>query len=328
MIAYEHAQDSSAIGRTLRRAFRVVGLAHAYAPLREAVGRDKMHNPFLRVAFTGMVDFVLHEIYWLIASASHRLGRRPPPAPAIAGLVDPLTRSGYAVCSAREVAPEAVAALETGLWKEFDAFQERAPYGYRPKMPVLWKGMLCYPAVSENQVHFDAISREQCELVWEFLRATGCRAALEARLGCRLSGFNVRVWRYLPRERSSVGLHRDNLPPHAFKAMYFRGAVDELGGALKVRGYNGEESVVAGLDRIIIFDANRVYHESRNPAPGRHRDCIEVCLMPELSRSRRVQYSGFEAEHPYNPFRSWQEPARELVPLKPFGRPSGRLIAI
>jgi hypothetical protein len=275
-----------------------------------------------------MVDFVLHEAYWAMASASYRLGPRPKPEPAVAGLVDRLARTGYAVFSARASAPEATAALEAGLWRAFDAFQARTPYGHRPKMPVLWKGMLSYPAVSENQVHYDAISPEECELVWAFLEATGCRAALEERLRSRLSGFNVRVWRYLPRDKSSVSLHRDNLPPHAFKMMYFRGAVDEGSGALKVRGYDGMECLVEGADQIIIFDANRVYHESRNPAPGRHRDCIEVCLMPELSRTRRVQYSGFEAEHPYNPFRSWHVPARGLVPLKPFGRPTGRLIAV
>jgi len=328
MSGYERAHGSNAIGRVLRAAFQAVGLAHYYAPLRESLGRDKMHNPLLRVAFTGMIDFVLHEIYWIMASASYRLGRRPRPAPAIAGMIDQLTRSGHAVYSAREFAPEAVKALEEGLWRAFDAFQDRTPYGYRPKAPVLWKGMLCYPAVSENQVHYDAISQKECELVWDFLEETGCRAALEARLKSRLSGFNVRVWRYFPRGASSVRLHRDNLPPHAFKMMYFRGEVDEVGGALKVRGYGGEERTVEGRDQIIIFDANRVYHESRNPAPGRHRDCIEVCLMPELSPSRRVQYSGFEAEHPYNPFKSWQVPARELVPLRPFGRPTGRLIAV
>jgi hypothetical protein len=325
--AYQHADSSSWLGHLGRGLFRALGLGRFYEPCRERLGRNKKHNPLLRIVFMGMVDFVIHEIYWLLASASWRLSRRSPISPEVRAMADGLARLGFATVPDNSETRAAIDNLDRSFWPRFDVFQARAPYGYRPAMPVLWRGMMGYPAVSENQIHFDEITSEDCTAVWRMLEATGALMALETRLRCRLSGFNVRAWRYLPAETAAVGRHVDNLPPHAFKLMYFRGLVEPETGALTVTDYLGESHVIAGENLILFFDANRIPHESQNPKDGTHRDCIEVCLMPERSHARRVQYSGFEAEHPFNPFRNWHTPATRLVPLKPLGHPTGRLIA-
>ena len=324
---YEHASQSSRLGRIARALFGAIGLGSVYGPLRERLGRNKKHHPLLRIVFLGLTDFVIHEIYWLMASISWRLGRRAGLTPGEKAMADDLTSKGLALVPDTEKTRAAFEVLDAAFWPTFDAFQSDVPYGYRPEKPVLWRGMMGYPAVSENQIHYDRMTPGDCEAVWLMLERTGALAALEARLRCRLSAFNIRAWRYLPAEKASVGRHVDNLPPHAFKAMYFRDRVAIETGALRVTDYTGREHVVDGERKFILFDANRVSHESRNPREGTHRDCIEICLMPELSRSRRAQYSGFEAEHPFNPFRNWQTPATQLVPLKPFGYPTGRLIA-
>lgn len=324
---YEHARQPSRLGRFVRVLFGAVGLGRMYGPLRERIGRNKKHNPLLRIVFMGLIDFVLHEIYWLLASVSWRLSRRAPLSPEEAEMAHDLTMQGFALVPDTARTRAAFDSLDAAFWPRFDAFQAETPFGYRPEMPVLWRGMMGYPAVSKNQIHYDRITPDDCKTVWALLEETGALAALEARLRCRLSAFNVRAWRYLPSDGVTVGRHVDNLPPHSFKAMYFCDRVEIETGALKVVDYLGRDHIVDGERRFLLFDANRIPHESRNPREGTHRDCIEICLMPELSRTRRVQYSGFEAEHPFNPFRNWHTPAIRLEPLKPLGYPTGRLIA-
>jgi len=325
-IPYEHPKTASFAGKFVRRGFSLLGLSKLYLSLRESFGLHQMHNPGFRFFFSGMYDFLLHEIYWMIATVSYRLKRVQSLSQDEVRMVDSLMKIGFAIVPNSPKVSEALLELERYFWPNFEEFQARAEYGYRPARPVLYKGMMAYPAVSENQIHYDGITNAECQMVWQFLLKTGCLRALEATLKTRLSVFNVRCWRYLPKKTQTVRRHRDNLPPHAFKIMYFRGWVDRENGALNITDYQGRDHWLEGQDSIVIIDVNRIYHEGHNPKPGKFRDCIEVCLMPELFRSSRIQYSGFEAEHPYNPFLSWQQPASKLIPLKPFGRSTGRLI--
>lgn len=278
-----------------------------YHPLAQPYWRVViLHNPLLRLLFTGMYDFILHEAYWLLAALRYRMRG----APAI---------SNSALRSMRE---RGFAIVKTDLrnlasfWEKFDRFQYRHKPGDRPAMPVLFKGMLSVPAISDNQVFVDQFSKEEVDSIARFAKEAGIEEAVRHFFGCNVSCYNIRAWRYFPHASLKQDRHRDNLPPHGLKVMCFRGKVDRARGALSVQDYRGEWHVIEGEDVAVIFDSNRLPHESASPGEGNWRDCIELTYMPEAGPAPRYQASGPEAEHPVNPFSDWTVPAREAVAYK------------
>ena len=114
------------------------------------------HNPGLRLLFTGMHDFLLHELYWLLAVVRHRMRGSPVALPgasdeAYASLRD----RGFAIIAGGERLRAALPALAP-FWIKFDRFQAAHRPGHRPPLPVRYRGMLSVPAISDNQAAWRA----------------------------------------------------------------------------------------------------------------------------------------------------------------------------
>jgi hypothetical protein len=281
------------IGILLRH---IIGIAKHYAANLNPLASPRlrtviMHSPIPRLLFTGMYDFVLHETYWLIATLRYRGSRDTP-----------MRSTGFMT---------AMASWPKRFGSRFDVFQE---VDHSPPRPVNYRGMLAVKAISANQIFFDDFSRDDIEEIRRMAIDSGIEAVAKRFLGCEVSSYNIRAWRYFPHATCRQDRHRDNLPPHAIKAMFFRGEVDKNRGALSVRDYAGQWNVIEGRDVAVIFDSNRLEHESDAPVVG-WRDCIELTYMPAVGASH-YQASGPEAEHPLNPFADWHSPASGVVPYK------------
>lgn len=313
----------------LRSSLKTLGLEEAYATVRLKYAQRRLRNPLLRFFTTGMADFILHEAWYLLASLRWRLGHAALPA-SLQPASDHLAKRGYVMVPRSEASDRALSALEKDYWPRFEQFQSGVGEGWRPQERVKFKGMMAYPSVQSNQVHFDAFSDADIALVQGMIEESGAKAIIESVLKCKVSVYSIRSWRYLPREKYTTGAHFDNLPPHALKILFFRGEVTADTGALQFRDRVGDQGIAIGVNQILICDVNRVWHWSDNPKPGQIRDVIEICFMPEAGKTSIYQSSGFEAEHPVNPFKNdWHKAASGVVPVKWWnGQTSNRFLSI
>lgn len=320
---------SANLKSVFRSVLKLVGLEKTYVDFRFWYSMRRMRNPLLRFLSTGMTDFILHEAWYQLASFRWRKNHQPLSA-ALQPAADHLDRRGYVVVPGSENGDRALAALERDFWPRFERFQASVGEGWRPERRVKYKGMMVYPSVESNQVHFDDFTDQDVAQIKTMIEDSGAKAVIEAVLKCRVSIYSIRAWRYLPREKYTTGAHFDNLPAHARKILFFRGEVNADTGALQFRDRVGDVGMAAGVNQILVCDVNRVWHWSDNPKPGHVRDAIEICFMPEAGTESVYQASGFEAEHPVNPFKDdWHQPMSDLVPVKWWnGRKSNRFLSV